>query len=131
MDQFLRQKSNDFLLQSEFELPSEIIILGKTYQIYYLPEEVDKELEDKYGYADQVESKVVIDTSIINDCKNDKRRALELLKRTLRRHEIVHCYFFECGLDDQTPFARDETLIDWLALKLPDIFLNMKQKGLL
>lgn len=130
MDQSLRQKSNNFLLENEFELPSEIIVLGKTYQIYYLPEEVDKELEDKYGYADQVETKVVIDTSVIDDCKNDKRRALELLKRTLR-HEIVHCYFFECGLDDQTPFARNETLIDWLALKLPDIFSNMKQKGLL
>lgn len=130
MDQSSRQKSNDFLLKNEFELPSEINVLGKNYQIYYLGENDDEELKDKYGYADQVETKIVIDISIIDDCKNDKRRALELLKRTLR-HEVVHCYFFECGLDDQTPFARDETLIDWLALKLPDIFFNMKQKGLL
>lgn len=126
----MRQKSNDFLLENAFELPSEILVLGRNYQIYYLKEEDDKELEDKYGYADQIEAKIVIDTSVIDDCKNDRTRAIELLKRTLR-HEIVHAYFFECGLDDQTPFARDETLVDWLAIKLPDIFKNMKQKGLL
>mgnify|MGYP003294774800 CR=1 FL=1 len=37
------------------------------------------------------------------------------------RHEMVHAFFKECGLDYEIDWARDEMLIDWLALNLPDM----------
>ena len=39
-------------------------------------------------------------------------------KKTLR-HEIIHAFMFESGLDECSTWGVDESLIDWIALQFP------------
>ena len=47
------------------------------------------------------------------------------------RHEIMHAFMYESGLDTETNFARDEILIDFLAIQLPKIVALMDKHDLL
>ena len=58
------------------------------------------------GTTDRVEKEITINIS------NDTDYLSTLL------HELIHAYFWECGLGD---YYRDETLVDWLAMQLPQI----------
>ena len=54
----------------------------------------------------------------------DPGRVLESAGRVterILRHEIMHAFMYESGLDTETAFARDEILIDFLAIQLPKI----------
>ena len=51
-----------------------------------------------------------------------------LQKRTIR-HEIVHAILFESGLDHNTEWARNEEVVDWIAIQFPkllDIFKDIE-----
>lgn len=56
------------------------------------------------GITDKVNKEIIINIS------NDTNYLRTLL------HELMHAYFWECGLSD---YCCDETLVDWLALQLP------------
>jgi len=47
------------------------------------------------------------------------------------RHEIIHAVLYESGLDGETDFARDEILIDFLAIQFPKIVGIMEKAGLI
>lgn len=43
------------------------------------------------------------------------------------RHELIHAFLYECGLADNSDWASNEEMIDWLAIqfdKLTDLFQN-------
>lgn len=42
------------------------------------------------------------------------------------RHEIVHAFLFESGLDS---YSCDETLVQWLASKMPQVTQAFKEMG--
>ncbi len=44
------------------------------------------------------------------------------------RHEIVHAFFFECGM---TEYCMDETLVEFLASTAPKLFAIFKKHNLL
>ena len=47
------------------------------------------------------------------------------------RHEIVHAFLFESGLDASTEWARNEEIVDWIALQGEKIFAAWKEVGCL
>lgn len=48
-----------------------------------------------------------------------KRRFNEVL-----RHEIIHAFFSEAGLND---YSSNEQLVDWLAIQSPKLFRAFKE----
>lgn len=52
-----------------------------------------------------------------------KRRHEEVM-----RHEIVHAFFNESGLDD---YANNEQLVDWIAVQFPKLLQAFKDVGCL
>ena len=46
-------------------------------------------------------------------------------KKSVLRHEIVHAFLFESGLDMQSgeceSWANNETMVDWFAIQYPKI----------
>lgn len=44
------------------------------------------------------------------------------------RHEIVHAFFFECGM---TEYCMDETLVEFVASTAPKLFAIFKKHNLL
>ena len=53
------------------------------------------------------------------------------LKNSTIRHEIIHAYLYESGLNNNSnesdSWARNEEMVDWLAIQLPKIFKTFQE----
>lgn len=45
------------------------------------------------------------------------------------RHEIVHAFLKESGLDCNSDWARNEEIVDWIALQGPKIMAAWTEAG--
>lgn len=72
---------------------------------------------DKKIYMRNVQDMLEKDSSL--QCK--QRRYDETL-----RHEIVHAFLFESGLDS---YSCDETLVQWMVSKMPQVTQAFKEMG--
>ena len=96
-------------------------ILGTDYLIIQANKGNDINLEKSDGYCDQSSKKIVIDTF------QDSPGSLENLdeyKKQVIRHEIVHAFLFESGLDS---WSRNEDLVDWVAYQFPKLLKVFKE----
>lgn len=91
-----------------------IDILGIPYEIVFCTEEDDKRLKGLNGFVDWTSRSIVIDKTERGDL-SDKERFL----RKIVRHEIVHAFLLESGLDYcSSPcdaWAENEEMVDWFA----------------
>ncbi len=83
------------------------------------------EADDEWdGLTSKATHQIIIRPSIVDDCVMNKKGAQTYLAQTLR-HEILHAYLFESGLDwssrDIESWATNEEMIDWIALQFPKI----------
>lgn len=97
-----------------------INILGTGYHIEYKTMTEDSNLKEADGYCDYTSKHIVI------RAKNDSKvENFEWLQRKALRHEIVHAFLAESGLQAnfQHPdeFGHDETMVDWFAAQFPKI----------
>ena len=103
-----------------------IKILGTEYEIVQKDRSEDPLLEEREGYCDNSVKKIVI-------CNIKKERGskedLKTVKRKILRHEIIHAFFFESGLDVNSEWGSDETLVDWIALQFPKMEKVFKAAG--
>lgn len=49
-----------------------------------------------------------------------------LYKDKVCRHEIIHAFLYESGLDVES-WARNEEIVDWLALQIPKMVRIFKE----
>ena len=42
-------------------------------------------------------------------------------KKKLIRHEIIHAFLFESGLGENSNWAQNEEMVDWLAFQIPKV----------
>ena len=50
---------------------------------------------------------------------------LEAFKRKVIRHEVVHAFFAESGLRNNSEYAENEELVDWIAIQFPKMLKVM------
>ena len=64
----------------------------------------------------------------VNDmlCSDDPKELKEERYKEVIRHELVHAFFFEAGLDN---YGADEILVDWIAKQFPKIAKAIEQAG--
>lgn len=101
-----------------------VSILGTTYTI------IEKPLKDCDGYCDKTTKEIAVAVKD-NDC--DLGNFEEYRKKVLR-HEIIHAYHHESGLDnnfENKPYGFSETLVDWFAIQSPKIFETFKELNIL
>ena len=109
-------------------------ILGSKYKIEIAPYgKYYEEFQSVGGWCDFHDKSIVcLDAedyaSQIEDTPTKK--PYKATERILR-HEIMHAFMYESGLDGETDFARDEVLIDFLAIQMPKIVAVMEKAGLL
>lgn len=84
-------------------------ILGTTYTIYESLPEHDELLNKVDGY-------ITPTTKIIMLNKN----AAPLYKKHILKHELVHAFLYESGLDDQS-WGGNEEIVDWMAIQIEKI----------
>lgn len=116
-----------------------IDILGTEYRIETHKVSEDSYMEEKglAGYCEE-ENKLIV----VADMSEEKyfvgmdEKAQEIyLKKTLR-HEIMHAFLNESGLSDSSnrfdgAWAKNEEMVDWLAIQAPKIFSTFKKMNIL
>ena len=108
-----------------------VSILGTEYKVEFRSEKEDKLLIDCFGYTDETDQVLVVQKiPENNEFVNPDWR----IKKTLR-HEIIHAFLFESGLDNNTTmsgnWAQNEEMVDWIARQFPKISKVYEQLGVM
>ncbi len=95
-----------------------ISILGTKYTVSQSNAWFDALLEENQGYCDNTRKKIVI-----NELRPEPGSNVDvaLVQKRVLRHEIIHAFLFESGLDENSDWGTDETLVDWIALQFPKL----------
>ncbi len=103
-----------------------INILGTKYQIE-IRELKNEEID---GFCDYTNRLIVVREDNYNKVGNFER----LMNKQLR-HEIVHAFMAESGLQSNwqhiKEFGHDETTVDWFAIQSPKIFKVFQELDIL
>ena len=105
-------------------------ILGTVYTLYEdVTKEEDQYLESLAGYTDRSSKKIVIQKPG-DDWQLENRD--EFVKNT-KRHEIIHAYLFESGIDECSFWGKDkddshsEQIVEWIAIQFPKLYITFKE----
>jgi hypothetical protein len=77
------------------------------------------------GYCDGYKKEIVIrDLNGVKGWKDEPQETRNISMNETLRHEIVHAFFDECGLKESSlqcegGWARNEELVDWIAIQAP------------
>lgn len=105
-------------------------ILGTDYMISVSSREDDPKLKDVDGYIDTTTKKIVIFDFDLEKSFDSMDDLLCVYKKVLR-HEMVHAFFYESGLAENSFFADNETCVDWIALQAPKMCDMWKEMEIL
>lgn len=93
-------------------------ILGERYTVQFRSKTKDsKFLNDDCcdGYTDFSTKEIVVRTW---EQTIDSLADLRVYEDKVVAHEIVHAFLYESGLDNNSEWARNEEVVDWIALQL-------------
>jgi hypothetical protein len=94
-----------------------INILGTNYTIKESNKVDDINLENCDGYCDHTSKEIVIGTFQKQPNSVDN---LDEYKKQVMRHELVHAFLNESGLNGES-WARNEEIVDWIAYQFPKL----------
>jgi hypothetical protein len=96
-------------------------ILGTKYDMSYRAKEYDRALDKLSGYCDSSVKKIVICDYSKKEPDPMDREDLTVYQRKVARHEIIHAFLNESGLQEECEWICEE-MVDWWAAQLPKIF---------
>ena len=112
-------------LDLEFAYPEEVSILGQLYTIEMADPEESSDFKNNpglNGFCRPAAHRIVL-RKPINGKYNRGQKGLDkkLFVDRVLRHEIVHAFLYESGLDRQTrsagPWSANEEMVDWFAIQ--------------
>lgn len=114
-------------------------VLGSEYKI--IKKKYDDEPYFKKfscdGYCDQQDREIVVcDMSTYHGCDSITEHAKEVKEKEILRHEIVHAFLNESGLtwsanSFSESWAKNEEMVDWIAIQFPKILKAYQEVGAL
>lgn len=102
-------------------------VLGEEYTITQCRD--DPRLENIDGFCDETTKEIVVETYEGDDGKPGVKSNLDVQRKKNVRHEIVHAFLFECGLAENSQWAQNEELVDWIAIQGPKIYKAWQETG--
>lgn len=104
-----------------------INILGTDYEIITQKENENCKLKSANGICEIYSKKIVLREF---DEEQDFYENLDAWKRKILRHEIVHAFLAESGLRNNSDWAENEELVDWIAIQFPKMLKVFNQLGI-
>lgn len=111
-------------------------VLGTRYTIEIHKTNEDDELGNKAdGYCNSITRKIVI--ADFHDLYKDwTEEEIDKYAKQVLRHEIVHAFFSESGLNSNAnqfdgAWSRNEEMVDWIAYQFPKMFTVFKEVGII
>lgn len=116
-----------------------ISILGTLYEIIRkdYKDEPDFEKRNIDGYCDGCLKKIVIgNLKTFPDFEKEEEEWIKQAEQHTLRHEIVHAFFNESGLCESSlgvsgGWAKNEEMVDWIALQGKKIYMAWRLAGAL
>lgn len=116
-----------------------INILGTEYTITVKKYDEDEAFQRRSigGYCDGYTKQIVAcDMTTYAGWENEPAEVAGIATKQNIRHEIVHAFYAESGLSDNTfpydgPWAGNEEMVDWIALQGPKIYRAWQEAGAL
>lgn len=105
-----------------------INILGTEYEILRQNAIENPRIKCADGYCDPYAHKIVVGIPD-DDIQNTENLGASVYK--VMRHEIVHAFLSESGLQECSSWAGNEECVDWIAKQIPKIVETMKAAGCL
>lgn len=120
------------------ETPVEVSILGTTYTLevkrfedeeYFAKEKAD-------GFCDAYTKRIVVcDMNTHPNTQNETPETCASMLKEIARHEIVHAFLHESGLDCSSAkykgaWATNEEMVDWIAMQSPKMMSVFRQLGI-
>lgn len=108
-------------------------ILGTDYGIYMNVKEADDaNMKTMDGYCDKTAKRIAV-TKLGEDC--NLADSMVYIK-TVLRHEIIHAFLFESGLDGNSVWSVEEQehpeqVVEWMAIQIPKIVKVFEQLDLM
>ena len=102
-----------------------IDILGTEYDYELTTEHEDTRLCGCDGYCDAYEKRIAIENGHNKNAPGSIAN-FDSLYQKVKRHEIIHAYLFESGLQD---YAGNEQLVDWIAWRFPKLLKTFEEVG--
>lgn len=115
-----------------------VSILGTEYDVEIKKYEEDPAFEKDNidGYCDGLAKQIVVcDMSTYPDFAEETREDCEAAQKVTLRHEIVHAFLNESGLQESSiryaerGWAKNEEMVDWLAIQGPKIYKAWEHAG--
>lgn len=101
--------------------------MGTDISIAYKTQDEDAKLYSCDGYADPTTNSIVVRD--YEKCKDPMMMEKpEVYINKVVRHECIHHFFSQCGLDH---LSDNEEIVDWIAIQFPKIFKAFSELGCL
>lgn len=115
-----------------------INILGAEYSIGIHKMDEDSTLKDNswMGYCDEDEKLIIVaDLDDENYFRYESENSKDFSFKKTLRHEIIHAFLNESGLSDSAlnysaGWAKNEEMVDWLAIQYPKISKVFAELGI-
>ena len=101
-------------------------ILGSEWSVKFGNEKEYPNLAKMNGYTDLLIREIVVDDMEASQGQIGVKSDLESYQKQVVRHEIIHAFLLESGLDSNSnsadSWAVNEEMVDWFAIQTPKIF---------
>ena len=101
-------------------------ILGSEWSVKFGNEKEYPNLAKTDGYTDLSIREIVVDDMEASQGQIGAKADLESYQKQVVRHEIIHAFLLESGLDSNSnsadSWAVNEEMVDWFAIQSPKIF---------
>ncbi len=101
-------------------------ILGSEWSVKFGNEKEYPNLTNVDGYTDLSTREIVVDDMEASQGQIGAKADLESYQKQVVRHEIIHAFLLESGLDFNSnsvdSWAVNEEMVDWFAIQSPKIF---------
>lgn len=112
-------------------------ILGTEYSVKIKKYDEEEIFEKKHisGYCDYwIKEIVICDLSTYPDFVCEPLQSIESMQRETLRHEIVHAFLYESGLEESAhiyneAWTMNEEMVDWIALQGVKIYRAWEEVG--
>ena len=112
-------------------VPDKVNVLGTEYKIK-ISNKDDPKMVGADGYFEGVVKEIYLDEEMFTtkDPLLIRGFSTKYWKKVLR-HELIHAFIYESGLDSCCEWARNEEMVDWMSRQLPKMADCFKDIGIL
>lgn len=104
-------------------------VLGTQYTVIFNTLAENNRYKQCDGYCDfhvkEIHVRKHKDDDVDRDEMTIPEKSMKIYEKKCLRHELIHAFLFESGLDcnfgDIDGWARNEEMIDWMAIQMPKI----------